>query len=69
LGNSCERSIIRQAVRQSVGEHTRIIGGGTDSDVLLEALAGARLAFMYHEAEHRIEEDQHAQRLDGHEEL
>ncbi|CEJ58948.1 hypothetical protein PMG11_07588 [Penicillium brasilianum] len=69
LGNSCERSIIRQAVRHSVGEHTRIIGGETESDILLEALAGARLAFKYHEAEHRIEEDQDAHPLGGHEEL
>lgn len=56
-------------MRQSVGEHTRIIGGGTESDILLETLAGARLAFKYHEAEHRIEEDQDAHPLGGHEEL
>ncbi|KAJ5370436.1 uncharacterized protein N7496_006528 [Penicillium cataractarum] len=69
LGNFCDRSIIRQAVRQSVGDHAPIIGGRKDSDVLLEALAGARMGFMFHEAEHRIEEDQGSQQLGGHEEL
>lgn len=56
-------------MRQSVGEHAAIIGGRKDSDVLLEALAGARMGFTFHEAEHRIEEDQEAQRLGIHEEL
>lgn len=69
LGNSCDRSIIARAVRQSVGEHAKIIGGSSESDVLLEVLAGARLAFKFHEAEKDMERYQDAELLDGHEEL
>ena len=55
-------------MRQSVGEHARIIGGSSESDVLLEVLAGARLAFRFYEAEKDMRY-QDAEMLDGHKEL
>lgn len=56
-------------MRQSVGEHARIIGGSSESDILLEVLAGARLAFSFYEVEKDTERYQDAELLDGHEEL
>jgi hypothetical protein len=56
-------------VRQSVGEHAKIIGGSSESDILLEVLAGARLALSYYEVVKDTEIYQNAELLDGHEEL
>jgi hypothetical protein len=56
-------------VRQSVGEHAKIIGASAETDVLLEALAGARLAFKFREAAKDMERYQEAPILAGHEEL
>lgn len=61
LGNLCDRSLIVRALKKSVGEHARITGGSSESDVILEALAGARFAFKFHEAELRIRENMETQ--------
>ncbi|KAJ5158229.1 uncharacterized protein N7500_007880 [Penicillium coprophilum] len=69
LGNACDRSVIARVVRQSVGEHARIIGANSEADVFLEALAGARFAFTFHEAKHNIQAYRKSRLPGGHEEL
>ncbi|PYH86224.1 hypothetical protein BO82DRAFT_428680 [Aspergillus uvarum CBS 121591] len=69
LGNACDRSVIARVVRQCVGEHARMIGGSSEADIFLEALAGARFAFRIHEAKKTMEAYQKSQLPGGHEEL
>ncbi|KAJ5627084.1 hypothetical protein N7528_004511 [Penicillium herquei] len=49
LGNRCSRSVVKRAVRKSVGEHVRIIGGNSESDMYLSLLAATRYALALHE--------------------
>ncbi|KAJ5702189.1 hypothetical protein N7488_009737 [Penicillium malachiteum] len=49
LGNRCSRSVVKRAVRKSVGEHVRIIGGNSESDMYLSLLAATRYALALYE--------------------
>lgn len=66
LGSSYDRSTNAHAVRQSVGEYARIIGGSSESDILIEVLAGACLAFSFYEVDKETERYQDPELRDGH---
>ncbi|KAJ5645229.1 hypothetical protein N7507_011240 [Penicillium longicatenatum] len=50
LGNFCDRPLVKKAIKKSVGEHVKIIGGNSELDNALAAKGGARQAFFLYDA-------------------
>lgn len=50
LGNFCDRALVKKAIKKSVGEHVKIIGGSSELDNALAAKGGARSALQLYEA-------------------
>ncbi|KAJ5720482.1 uncharacterized protein N7483_008416 [Penicillium malachiteum] len=49
LGNRCARSVVKRAIRKSVGEHVRIVGGNSENDKSLSVKAATRYALTLYE--------------------